>query len=155
MRPRVIFTTFSGIDSPEIRPWLAHASRVLGNRAPAVAATGDASVWQLISANNRGLGRSAGVYAGFRAASDAAAATVANLASAVSRYVVDDARGLLGWYLTIDDEPAVVCSRWYLAERERSQAVNLALASLKVAVFADGARLAPVRSSRETDLHVR
>jgi hypothetical protein len=155
VQPRVIFTTFSGIDSPELRPWLAHVSRVLGTRAPAVAAAADPSVWQLISANNRGLARSAGVYAGFRAASDAAATTVANLASVVSRHVVDDARGLLGWYLAIDGEPVVVCSRWYLAERERSQAVNLALATLKIAVLSDGARRAPDRSGREANLHVR
>src|ERR1700761_863207 len=116
VQPRVMFTRFSGVDNPELRPWLAHVSRVLGNRAPAVAAVSDPSVWQLISANNRELARSAGVYAGFRAASDAAAATVANVASAVSRHVVDDARGLLGWYLSIDDVPVMICSRWYLAE---------------------------------------
>lgn len=155
VQPRVMFTRFSGVENPELRPWLAHVSRVLGNRAPAVTAVSDPSVWQLISANNRELARSAGVYPGFRAASDAAASTVANVASAVSRHVVDDARGLLGWYLAIDDLPVMICARWYLAERERSQAVNLALASLQVAVFSDSARLAPERPSRESDLHVR
>jgi hypothetical protein len=113
------------------------------------------SVWQLVSANNRELARSAGIFAGFRAASDAAAATVANLASAVVRPVVDDARGLQGWYLSIDGEPAVICSRWYLADRERSQAVNLAVSSLRVAVFGDGARMAPDRSAKEYNLRVR
>lgn len=155
VQPRVIFTRFSGVENPELRPWLAHVNRVLGTRAPAVAVATDPSVWQLISANNRELARSAGVYAGFRAASDAAAETVAGLTSAVSRHVVDDARGLLGWYLAIDDVPVAICSRWYLAERERSQAVNLALNSLKVAVFSDSARLAPERATRVKDLRVR
>jgi hypothetical protein len=155
VQPRVIFTRFAGVENPEIGPWLAHVSRVLGNRAPAVVKMAEPSVWQLVSANNRELARSAGIFAGFRAASDAAASTVANLASAIVRPVVDDARGLQGWYLSIDGEPAVICSRWYLADRERSQAVKLALSSLGVAVFGDGARLAPDRSARESNLRVR
>ena len=155
VQPRVIFTRFAGVENPELGPWLAHVSRVLGKRAPAVVKTAEPSVWQLVSANNRELARSAGVFAGFRAASESAAATVANLASAIVRPVVDDTRGLQGWYLSIDGEPAVVCSRWYLADRERSQAVNLALSSLRVAVFGDGARLAPDRSVKENSLRVR
>ena len=134
---------------------MAHVSRVLGKRAPVVVKMAEPSVWQLVSANNRELARSAGIFAGFRAASDAAAATVASLDSAIVRPVVDDARGLQGWYLAIDGEPVVVCSRWYLADRERSQSVNLAVSSLKVAVLGDGARLAPNRSAKENSLRVR
>ena len=155
VQPRVIFTRFAGVENPEIGPWLAHVSRVLGNRAPAVVKIDEPSVWQLVSANNRELARSAGIFSGFRAASDAAAVTVAHLGAAIVRPVVDDARGLQGWYLSIEGEPAVICSRWYLADRERSQAVNLALSSLRVAVFGDGARLAPDRSTKEINLRVR
>ncbi len=155
VQPRVIFTRFAGVENPELGPWLAHVSRVLGKRAPAVVKVAEPSVWQLVSANNRELARSAGIFAGFRAASDAAAATVANLAYAIVRPVVDDARGLQGWYLSIEGEPAVICSRWYLADRERSQAVNLAVSSLAVAVFGDGARVAQDRSAKESSLRVR
>ena len=154
VQPRVIFTRFAGVENPEFGPWLAHVSRVLGRRAPTVVKMADPTVWQLVSANNRELARSARIFAGFRAASDSAASTVAGLPSAIVRPVVDETRGLQGWYFSIDGDPAVICSRWYLADRERSQAVNLALSSLSIAVLADGARVALDRSVKENDLRV-
>jgi hypothetical protein len=154
VQPRVIFTRFADVENPELRPWLAHVRRVLGKQAPAVVPVADPTVWQLVSANNRELARSTGLFAGYRAASDGARLTISGLASAVVRPVVDEARGLHGWYLSIDGEPAVICSRWYLADRERSQAVKLALASLGVAQLSGGARVALDRSAKDNDLRV-
>jgi hypothetical protein len=148
VQARVIFTRFGGIEHAGLSPWLAHTKRVLGKLAPPVTAVVDPTVWQLVSANNREMARSAVVYSGFRAASDAVSESIAKLPSAVVRTVVDEGRGLHGWYLAIDGEPAVICSRWYFADRERSQAVALAVASLAVAVQAEGARLAVDRTAR-------
>ncbi len=155
VQPRVIFTRFADVDNPELRPWLAHVKRVLGKQAPAVIPVPDPTVWQLVSANNRELGRSAHIFPGFKAASDAAGALIEKLGVATVRPVVDESRGVHGWYISIDGDPAVVCSRWYFADRERSQAVNLALASLAVAVRSEGARVAISRSEQENDLRVR
>jgi len=155
VQPRVIFTRFADVENPELGPWLAHVRRVLGKRAPAEVALADPTVWQLVSGNNRELARSAGLYAGFRAASDSAERTIQSLPSATVRPVVDESRGLKGWYLAVDEVPVVICSRWYLADRERSQAVKLAASSLAVAVLSDGARVALERSARESDLRVR
>jgi hypothetical protein len=154
VQSRVIFTRFADTDNPELRPWLAHVTRVLGKRAPVVKRMADPTVWQLVSANNRELARSASVFPGFRAASESAKATIEALPKAVIRPVVDESRGLHGWYLAINDQPAVICSRWYYADRERSQAVNLAVASLAVAVRSEGARAAIDRSAKENDLRV-
>jgi hypothetical protein len=146
VRPRVIFTRFSSADSSEFRPWMDHLARVLGKQAPTPTDVRDPTVWQLVSANNRELARSVALFDGFGSAREGARATVASLPNAVSRSVVDERRGRLGWYLSVDGEPDVVCARWYLADRERTHAVNLAIAALAEATFAEGARLVLERS---------
>jgi hypothetical protein len=142
VRPRVIFTRFSSADSTEFRPWMDHLARVLGKHAPTPVGVRDPTVWQLVSANNRELARSVALFDGFGSAREGAKATVLSLPNAASRSVVDERQGLHGWYLSVDGEPHVVCSRWYLADRERTQAVNLAIAALAEATFAEGARVA-------------
>jgi hypothetical protein len=154
VQPRVVFTRFSDIDSPELQPWLNHLSRVIGRRATTGRAVPYPTVWQLLTANNREVARSAELFEGFRAARDAAQKTIDGLANSVIRTVVDEGRGLHGWYLSVDDHPQVVCSRWYFADRERTQAVTLAVATLAVATFGDGARLALDRVTKGSDAHV-
>lgn len=148
VQPRVIFTRFSSADGAEFRPWMDHLNRVLGRRAPAQTPVSDPTVWQLVSANNRELARGVGLFEGFASARDAAKATVFSLPRAVSKAVVDERKGLYGWYLSVDDGPAVICSRWYLADRERTQAVNVALVALVAATFAEGSRLVLERSPK-------
>jgi hypothetical protein len=147
VQPRVIFTQFSSVDSTEFRPWIEHLDRVLGKLSPVRRDVADPTVWQLVTANNRELARSAGLFDGFGSARDAAKATVASLAKAVPHSVVDDRKGLHGWYLSIEGAPDVVCARWYLADRERTQAVAVAVGALAGATLGEGARVAVDRSS--------
>ncbi|WP_166791687.1 hypothetical protein [Cryobacterium frigoriphilum] len=98
-------------------------------------------IWQLLSANNRELARSADIYADFasaRASAVRAAEAVATRGNVT--LVSDDRRGAYGWYVEVDQIPEVVCARWYVAERERRHAVDLSLASLPLAQIAEGAR---------------
>ena len=155
VQPRVIFTRFSSVASVEFRPWIDHLNCVLGSHAPAVADVSDPTVWQLVSANNRELARSVGMFAGFRSAQESAESSVTSLPVAEIRGVVDEKRGLHGWYLAVDGKPSVVCARWYLADRERTHAVNLAVSALAGALLAEGARLALDRSHRSQGDRVR
>lgn len=148
--PRVIFTRFSSADRPEFRPWIDHLERVLGSAAPAVPRhLADATVWQLVSANNRELARSASVFSGFREAYESAAGTISRAPSGVVRAVVDERSGLQGWYLAVDERPEMVCARWYFADRERTQAARVALAAMGDAVVVERAKLQPDRFAGE------
>jgi hypothetical protein len=155
VQPRVIFTRFSSADGLEFRPWTDHAARVLGKHAPTPVAVDDPTVWQLVSANNRELARSVGTFDGFRSARDAAMASIDALPRAIIRGVVDERQGLHGWYLSVDEEPSVVCARWYFADRERSQAVKLALSALPVATLSEGSRLVADRDYKGVGERVR
>ena len=155
VQPRVIFTRFSRADGLEFRPWLDHLSRVLGTRAPTPVAVSTPTVWQLVSANNRELARSVALFDDFASAREAAKATVFSLPRAVNRSTVDERQGLYGWYLAIDDVPTVICARWYLADRERTQAVNLAITALAEATFSEGARVVLERSPKGQGERVR
>ena len=155
VQPRVIFTRFSSADSSEFRPWMEHLARVLGSKNPSQVAVKDPTVWQLVSANNRELARSVGLFSGFASARTSAEAVARALPRATVRSVVDERQGLHGWYLLLDGEPMVACSRWYFADRERTQAVNLALAALALANFAEGARLVAERAQKGQDERVR
>jgi hypothetical protein len=148
VQPRVIFTRFSSVESPGFRPWIDHIARVLGPSAPLQPTFQNPTVWQLVSANNRELARSASLFEGFRAANQAAESTVGSLANAVTHSVVDERRGLQGWYLSVEGRAEVVCSRWYFADRERTHAVSIALSALAHASLGEGARVQIERDSR-------
>jgi hypothetical protein len=155
VQPRVVFRRFAPHDAAYLEPWMTHLSRVLGTRAPVPERTADMTVWQLISANNRELARSARIYSGFAAARASAQATILGLPDAMVNLAVDERRGLQGWFVTIDGEPEMVCSRWYFADRERGQAVTLAISALTNAVLAEGTRVSQDRTLQAGDIRVR
>ncbi|WP_166878455.1 hypothetical protein [Salinibacterium sp. ZJ450] len=143
--PRIIFTRFANADSPKLAPWRAHRRRVVGATAETGRTTPNperlAVVWQLVSANNRELARSADVFDDFQDAVISATEAVDFVASDGAVILTSDERqGSYGWYLSIFGHPAVVCARWYVAERERRHAVALTLKSLPLAEIARGAR---------------
>ena len=98
-------------------------------------------VWQLVSANNRMLARSAVIYGTF----DEAVVGARNAAAAGEElsvgFVSDDRHGLFGWFVSFGGDPLMTCSRWYLSERDRRHSIELALSSLLVALLSPGARL--------------
>lgn len=143
--PRIIFTRFSNADSPKLVPWRVHRRRVIGSQGERVRSAADgprlAVVWQLVSANNRELARGADIFDDFQDAVVSATEAVEFTATDGSVFPVsDEVRGSYGWYLNVFDFPAVVCSRWYVAERERRQSLQLTLESLPIATIASGAR---------------
>lgn len=150
--PRIIFTRFATVSSPKLVPWNEHAWRVTGIiPVPQSAATepdDGAVVWQLLSANNRMLGRSVGVFGSFDSAvSDARAVVIAGSTPAV-RLVSDERRGMFGWYTELSARPSMTCARWYSAERDRRNSLELALSSIVVALLHPGARQADIEVGR-------
>ncbi|MFC5929605.1 hypothetical protein D6T64_17390 [Cryobacterium melibiosiphilum] len=144
--PRITFTRFSSAGSAKLAPWREHRRRVIERTGPT--ATGPTTesadrsvVWQLLSANNRELARSADVYVDFISARASAVHAAEGVASrGTVTLVSDDQRGAYGWFVDVDQVTEIVCARWYVAERERRHAVELTLASLPLARIADGAR---------------
>ncbi len=150
---RIVFTRFVDGDSPKLQPWISHLRRTLrlDARTP-TPITGDlesgAVVWQLISGNNRQLGRSARIYGTFESASEDARRIVEGGASLQVSFISEHLRGVYGWYATSEGEPAVTCSRWYETERDRARSIALALPSLSAAVLLPGTRLVDVTLMR-------
>lgn len=142
---RVIFTRFTNAESVKLRPWREHRRNVVGAGGEPTRKIAEgaryAVVWQLISANNRELARSADVFDDFEDAVLSAREAV-DLVSTHGEVVPvsSDQMGTYGWYVRILGHPAVICSRWYAAERDRQQAVRLTLQSLPTAQLAAGAR---------------
>ena len=140
--PRVVFVRFLTSESPKLNPWVSHSARVLGAApAPAVTAEGDVVVWQLVSANNRQLARGASVHRSFESAHESALAVVAAGESLSVSLVSEAGRGVYGWYASLDGEPAMTCSRWYLTDRDRRYSIDIAMRSVAVASLHSGARL--------------
>jgi hypothetical protein len=146
--PRIVFTRFHTSESPKLVPWVAHTQRVLGTAtAPEVAAvrTAGSVVWQLVSANNRQLARGADVHETFQGAHADAVDVVERAAELTVKLVSEDARGVLGWYAGIAGVPVVMGARWYTNQRDRRQAIELALRCIAVAEVQVGARLSDPR----------
>lgn len=142
--PRVVFVRFNTSASPKLTPWIAHVERVVGS-TPAASVSepraGDAVVWQLVSANNRQLARGAAVHPTFQDA-HAHASAVVGAGDRLSLVLVSEpGRGVYGWHATLDDQPAMTCSRWYLTERDRRGSIEVALRSIAGAVLHTGSRL--------------
>ncbi len=144
--PRIVFTRFVTGSSPKLAPWREHTRRVVGSAQVAVSPWTEGSddsavVWNLVSANNRMLARSAAVFETFdRAVASATQAVEADSTLAVT-LVSDDRHGVFGWYATAEGAALMTCSRWYTTERDRRHAIELALASIAVALLSPGARL--------------
>lgn len=144
--PRIVFTRFLTRDSPKLEPWREHFRRVVGhppleNARGADAADDCAVVWQLVSANNRMLARSAVIYGTFDEAVVGARNAVAAGEGLSVGLISDDRHGLFGWSVSLAGDPLMTCSRWYLTERDRRHSIELALGSLLVALLSPGARL--------------
>lgn len=145
--PRVVFTRFVSRSSPKLDPWRDHATRVMGHGpidAPpsddAADGVGTAIVWHLVSANNRMLARSAHIFQNVDAAQTRAQSVVANATCLDVDLVGDESRGMHGWLARLDDSPVMTCARWYLSDRERRHSIELATASIAIALLRPGVR---------------
>ncbi len=145
--PRVVFVRFLDDESPKLKPWIAHASSVLSadSRSMPAATPGTSgegsAVWHLVSANNRELARGVGVHATFEQARTHAERVVAAGSNLVIEPVSEPARGVYGWYASVDGEPVMTCARWYVTDRDRRHSAELAARSIAVAVLLAGSRL--------------
>lgn len=140
--PRVVFVRFLTSESPKLNPWVSHSDRVLkSTTVSAVGADGDAVVWQLVSANNRQLARGAAVHRSFESAHESALAVVAAGDALAVSLVSEQGRGVYGWFASLDGEPAMTCSRWYLTDRDRRYSIDIAMRSIVTATLHSGARL--------------
>ena len=143
--PRIVFVRFLSSDSPKLTPWRTHAARVLGQAVSETAQqSGDDEsrlVWQLVSGNNRQLARSVGVFSSFEAAT-VEVQTVVDAGDNLDVHLTSEAgRGVYGWYANVAGQPVITCARWYFTDRDRRQAVDLALRSVPHAILHVGARL--------------
>jgi len=142
--PRIVFTCSATLDLAILDPWREHRGRVVRSTAEAARPARDAAcaavVWQLVSANNRELARSADVFDDYQDAVISANEAVQFAGSNDVVPVSDPITGGYGWYIRVLGLPAVVCGRWYLAERERRHSLRLTLESIPLARLTPGAR---------------
>lgn len=144
--PRVVFMRFLDDESPKLKPWIAHVSSVLGAHPRTEEAISSSNregsvVWQLVSANNRQLARGVGVHGAFDLARLHAERVVVSGSRVVVEHVSEPARGVYGWFATVDGEPVMTCARWYATDRDRRHSSELATRSIPVATLLAGARL--------------
>ena len=142
---RVIFTRFSAPESSRLSAWRSHFAAVVGAPlADADPGSGrerlGASVWHLVSANNRTLARSPSTYANVDDAVDSASALIASSAEVQVHFVSAQSRLGYGWYGTLIGETRLTCARWFATERDRRQSIELALNSLAAATTSPNAR---------------
>lgn len=151
----MIFMRFSHREANRLQPWQEHCSRVTG-RIPAVEFAVDPQpksdpsvvVWHLVSGNNRVLARSAAIYSSLDQATTGALEMSRAGESLAITQVFDQIRSVYGWYGSIADRAVITCSRWYGSERDRRQAIDLAVISFRGAVIQSEARIiAPDLSS--------
>ena len=139
--PRVVFVRFLTSDSPKLKPWVAHARRVVGEESADEAASEGIVVWQLVSANNRQLARGVEVHETFEAARASVSTVVAAGAELTVDLVSEAGRGVYGWYASLGGKPVATCARWYVTDRDRRHSIDLAMRSISVATVHTGARL--------------
>jgi hypothetical protein len=141
--PRIVFTRFASGTSPKLRPWREHVRRVTGF-APDVlggAEEGDGVVvWNLVSANNRELGRGAQLFHRFADAVIDAQSAVDTAALMEVALVSGDHDGVYGWKASLNGHAELICARWYQTGRDRQHALMVALSALAVAALREGAR---------------
>jgi hypothetical protein len=140
---RVVFLQFPSSQTAKLGPWQDHARRVAGVIAEVVSADSLPSpvvTWQLVSANNRKLARSARLYPHFEAAESGALAVIDGSEMLETRLVSDSANGMYGWHAVADGSSVITCSRWYATERDRRYSIDLALGSIATAYLQPGVR---------------
>lgn len=148
MGAHIVFARFPSLDSYRLHPWTEHTASVTGSRVPA-GRGGEALVWQLASANNRQLARSAEVHTSVPdVVSDAF--TVVAQSEAEIILVRKDGAGAFGWYLATPFRVLAICPRWYPTERERRHSIELVLDALPGAELTRAVRV--VGSDRTEEL---
>jgi hypothetical protein len=139
--PRIVFTRFVSGMSPKLRPWREHVRRVTGT-APEIIGLDDESasviVWNLVSANNRELGRGAQIFQRFDEAVLSAQRIIAQQLDVVP--VSGDRDGVYGWRAAYEGTTELVCSRWYQTDRDRQHSIMIAMTALRAASLRAGAR---------------
>ena len=139
--PRIVFTRFATSTSPKLRPWREHVRRVTGT-APEVIGFEDESasviVWNLVSANNRELGRGAQIFQRFDEAVLSAQRLIAEQLDVAP--VSGDRDGVYGWKAAYQGVTELVCSRWYQTDRDRQHSITIAMTALRAASLRAGAR---------------
>jgi hypothetical protein len=141
--PRIVFTRFASSTSPKLRPWREHVRRVTGSLPEVIGFEPDSVpviVWNLVSANNRELGRGTGIYQRFDDAVVSAQRLVAQSDALQIATVSGDRDGFYGWQAVLLGTTELVCSRWYQSERDRHHSSAIALTALGAATLREGAR---------------
>jgi hypothetical protein len=141
--PYITFTRFASAGSPKLRPWHQHQAHVIGaslDVATVLSSDCAVVVWQLVSGNNRILGRGAHTFATIEESAMDAEITVREAAALTVTRVGEPSRGSYGWYLALDGDPALICSRWYATERDRRYTIAHAIEALPVAVLRTAVR---------------
>jgi hypothetical protein len=142
--PRIVFVRFVASDSPKLTPWLGHLQSVVSPYTPVHSPdpeSGSVLVWQLVSANNRQLARSADVRDTFEVATADAREVVDSRHDLAIELVSEASRGVYGWYAAIEGRPVLTCARWYLSERDRRHSIDIAMSAVEIAILQPGARL--------------
>ena len=141
--PRIVFTRFASSTSPKLRPWREHVRRVTGSLPEVIGfepETAPVIVWNLVSANNRELGRATNIFHRFDDAVLSAERLVANSAHLDLVSVSGDRDGFYGWAASFLGTTELVCSRWYQSDRDRQHSIAIAMAALAAATLREGAR---------------
>jgi hypothetical protein len=94
------------------------------------------TVWRLVGANNRELGRSAQSYVDARACR-AGVTLLQRQLPQLTPVVWSDGRGRWLWRLDVDKRPTAMAARSYLRQREAHYNLELFLASVPVARLPD------------------
>jgi hypothetical protein len=141
--PRIVFTRFASSTSPKLRPWREHVRRVTGTAPDLIGLDGETAsviVWNLVSANNRELGRGAHIYQRFDDAVLGAERLIADSQELDVVIVSGGADGVYGWKAAHAGTTEMVCSRWYQTDRDRQHSIAIALVALRGATLRAGAR---------------
>lgn len=149
--PRVVFTRFPAWDAARLSPWMSHLQRLTGDDTDPDLVfqdwVGEAVVWQLVSANNRQLARSARIYPALRDAVAEARQVSAMATELEVRFVGEAAPGRFGWIARHGHSDVMTCPRWYATHRERAHSIQLAVRCLGLADLDPDARVIPPAQS--------
>jgi hypothetical protein len=110
--------------------------------------------WRVIAANNRPLGRSAGVFDSYETCREAAQLLRGEAVQdrAISAVHFNNARGHWTWSVTVNEVPVAVCGHPYLRRIECVRALRQFVEAVAAGVpSADGVRLFGSRALREYD----
>ena len=142
---RVTFMEFLAPDDPMLLAWtrfrssLAGLPRPVPEVRPAQPVSAESSLWRLLAANNRELGRSFMLYRHF----EVARAHVEKLQARPDLLTVEHVRGpntgSCGWVIMAGDTPVMTCSRWYSSLSAGAVAADRALSAFRTAFLTETA----------------